>query len=194
MELIFVRHGQGEHNLDVPGRLERKHPNLTPEGRRQVLALSGKLAATERDLFVTGPTVRTIETLLVLAQGLKQAQVCMSPLAGPRMFPQDPAWSTLPCDLPLTKREVAAAYPLLSLRSEDDEASWNDGINTLPEQRFVRRGTEFLQWIRQQGAERVIFVSHDGTINAYRQLLGERNLSRDDFLGEAGTYTMLLSL
>ncbi|WP_425501874.1 hypothetical protein [Saccharibacillus deserti] len=29
MEFLFIRHGQAEHNLDTPDRLNRLHPRLT---------------------------------------------------------------------------------------------------------------------------------------------------------------------
>lgn len=190
MELIFVRHGQGEHNLDVPGRLERKHPRLTEQGKRQVLELRQRLDMTANDLFVVSPTVRTIETLELLTRGKPEARMWVSPLLGPRMFPQNPEWTTLPCDIPLTRQETQAAYPRLRLRAEDDEERWRLGINDRPQTEFAAEASELLRWMRQQGRPRVFAISHDGTIHAYRELLGEKGLSRDDFLGEAGMYRM----
>lgn len=152
-----------------------------------MLELAACLTLAERDLVIAGPSVRTIETSELLTRHLKAAERWVSPLAGPRMFPQHPAWSTLPCDIPFTKREIEAMYPNLIVRAEDDERSWQEGINRIPEYEFIRYGTELVDWIRKQGARRAVFVSHDGTVTAYRQLLGEHELSRDDFLGEAGT-------
>jgi hypothetical protein len=45
-----------------------------------------------------------------------------------------------------------------------------------------------INWIRDQGIERAFIIAHDGTITNYRQLLGEKGLTRSDFLGEAGFY------
>ena len=188
MELIFVRHGQGEHNLDVPGRLERKHPRLTQQGRRQVLELKRQLDMTANDLFVVSPTVRTIETLELLTCNMAEARLWVSPLLGPRMFPQNPAWTTLPCDIPLTRQETQAAYPWLRFRAEDDEKRWRLGINDRPQAEFETEASELLRWMRKQGNPRVFAISHDGTVQAYRELLGESGLSREDFLGEAGMY------
>ncbi|OWA33455.1 hypothetical protein B9G55_22605 [Saccharibacillus sp. O16] len=106
------------------------------------------------------------------------------------MFPQHPEWTTLPCDISLTRRNVEEAYPWLRLRTEDFEELWEQGINTRPQADFVMQAEELLDWLRQQERSRVFAVSHDGTIHAYRELLGEQNLSRDDFLGEAGTYVL----
>jgi broad specificity phosphatase PhoE len=36
MELIFIRHGHGEHNLNVPHRLSNENPRLTDKGKQQV--------------------------------------------------------------------------------------------------------------------------------------------------------------
>lgn len=39
MELIFVRHGQGEHTLNLPKSLNLKNPPLTKLGQLQAEAL-----------------------------------------------------------------------------------------------------------------------------------------------------------
>lgn len=69
MEIVFIRHGQGEHNLPVPDRLNMAHPRLTAEGRRQVSLLRGLFAFSDRELLIVSPTVRTIETANLLTEG-----------------------------------------------------------------------------------------------------------------------------
>lgn len=64
---------------------------------------------------------------------------------------------------------------------KDDLTLWLDGINTLSENEF-----------NQLACERAFIISHDGTITSYRKLLGEEELTRADFLGEAGWYQTTL--
>lgn len=154
MEFLFIRHGQAEHNLDTPDRLNRLHPKLTDRGKRQADELKKRIRIDGGDLLLVSPTVRTLETLERLTELSDSRPVWVSPLVGPRMFPQNPEWTTL------------------------------------PEAEFARLTQEMFDWITLQNARRTVIVSHDGTINAYRQLLGEKNLSRQDFLGEAGSYTL----
>ncbi|MGN7166962.1 hypothetical protein ACTHSJ_13980 [Paenibacillus cellulositrophicus] len=64
---------------------------------------------------------------------------------------------------------------------------WEEGINRIGQEAFETYGKQLLDWCKAQ-AERVIIISHDGTITSYRMLLGEQGLTRKDFLGEAGVY------
>ncbi|WP_172196581.1 histidine phosphatase family protein [Saccharibacillus qingshengii] len=174
MEFLFIRHGQAEHNLDTPDRLNRLHPKLTDRGKRQADELKKRIRIDGGDLLLVSPTVRTLETLERLTELSDSRTAWVSPLVGPRMFPQNPEWTTLPCDIPLT-REAVQAYPVnLMLRQADHEALWRSGINTLPKAEFARLTQEMFDWITLQNARRTVIVSHDGTINAYRQLLGEK--------------------
>ncbi|CAM3543345.1 MULTISPECIES: histidine phosphatase family protein [Saccharibacillus] len=190
MPLLFVRHGQAEHNLDTPDRLERLHPKLTDLGRQQVAELNSRIRIDDSDLLLVSPTVRTLETLALLTEGGNARPAWVSPRVGPRMFPQNPAWTTLPCDIPLTREDVQAYGAGLKLRQPDTAALWRSGINAMPEAEFAPLARELIGWIAGQHCRRTIIVSHDGTINAYRQLLGEPDVSRHDFLGEAGCYTL----
>lgn len=51
MEIIFIRHGQGEHNLNVPERLNIIHPHLTSTGKDQVRELTSLFCLVEEDLI-----------------------------------------------------------------------------------------------------------------------------------------------
>ncbi|WP_240765083.1 phosphoglycerate mutase family protein [Paenibacillus dendritiformis] len=98
MEIIFIRHGQGEHNLNVPERLNIIHPHLTSKGKDQVGSLRSIFGFMYNDLFVVSPTIRTIETVNILIGEMSLPRKYISPMAGPRMFPQHPEWNTLPSD------------------------------------------------------------------------------------------------
>jgi broad specificity phosphatase PhoE len=61
-ELIFVRHGQGIHNTNIPERLNHINPRLTDLGKLQVSSLKDTFTLNNEDLFVVSPTIRIIET------------------------------------------------------------------------------------------------------------------------------------
>ncbi|WP_411346524.1 histidine phosphatase family protein [Paenibacillus sp. WLX1005] len=188
MELIFVRHGQSEHNLNTPDRLQKVHPHLTALGVQQMQALRTKITITAHDLFVISPTIRTIESLRQLAGDHDPDLVWIHPLCGPRMYPQNPDWSTLPCDLILTIEAVSTHCPDWQVMNEQALELWNDAVNTMPQSQFEYYAHQLLSQVKQSANARAITISHDGTINSYRELLGEQGLSRNDFLGEAGHY------
>jgi len=193
MKLLFIRHGQGEHNLPVPDRLELIHPRLTARGQAQVERLRERIQVTSEDLLLISPTVRTIETALILTADLKDAALLTTPLVGPRMYPppDSPAVPTrqpFGCDRILSREELGEAYPMLTVLTDEPSACWEDSINTMASEEFAARADRLLRSLRLLDFQRTLLISHDGTINGYRELLGETGLSRDDFLGEAGVW------
>lgn len=184
MELIFIRHGYGEHLLEYPNRLNTLHPGLTDYGRMQVNQLKEHINILSNDLIIVSPTKRTIETAQLLTQSFN---FYVSPFVGPRMFPQNPELPFLLCDQAYTKEEVIDLYPE-TLILDFDLKNWGEGINRINQEVFENYANRLLDWSRDN-ERRTIIISHDGTITNYRIFLGEKGLTREDFLGEAGTYT-----
>jgi broad specificity phosphatase PhoE len=183
VEVVFVRHGHGEHLLDYPNQLNMLHPGLTLYGESQVNELRGRLLLNGNEQVVVSPTKRTIETARIL---LPDGPFVISPLAGPRMFQQDPSYSHFVCDQIYSKEEIRETVPDAVIVDFGLDL-WEEGINRIGQEAFETYGRQLLDWCKAQ-AERVIIVSHDGTITNYRMLLGEQGLTRKDFLGEAGVY------
>ncbi|WP_430167902.1 phosphoglycerate mutase family protein [Paenibacillus lautus] len=101
MDLIFIRHGQGVHNTDIPDRLNTENPRLTEKGREQVAKLRFIFSFNQEDVFISSPTLRTIETTNIMTYGLNSAKKYVTPLVGPRMFPvpPNPKAFVLKCDI-----------------------------------------------------------------------------------------------
>jgi broad specificity phosphatase PhoE len=184
MELLFVRHGEGEHLLDPPRSLEMRHPRLTERGRGQVAALRPVLLVRDDDLLLASPTRRTIATALILTEA-EGPTVQVTPLAGPRIFPGGPSAVPLVCDELLAPAAIRGEYPAVVVADEDDPALWTAGINTIPPPLFAERAARLVARCRAQG-RRALVITHDGTIHSYRSFLGERGLTRASFLGPAG--------
>ena len=191
IEIVFVRHGEGEHMLDLPRTLDMKHPRLTEQGRMQVGALRKIVQVTDHDLVVVSPTPRTIETARLLCGGAHPRRYA-SPLVGPRMFPQDPRFRPLLCDDLLEPQTVSREFPEYLLFPADTASELWLGINKIPALRFAEAATDLLLSCREAESPRVVIVSHDGTIHNYREFFGEVNLRRASFLGPAGCHTVRL--
>ena len=185
MEIIFIRHGQGEHTVDLPGSLQIQDPSLTQEGVNQAETLQSRFTLTERDLVVISPVRRTLETAMIITKDINCRKI-VSPFVSPRMFPQKREWETLPCDRMLDKELIKKEFPSFTIDEALSEELWTSGINTMPEQEFSRVAETFLTWCKSQGVEHIYIVSHDGTINSYREFIGGEKLTREDFLTDAG--------
>lgn len=185
MELIFIRHGQGEHTLDLPESLQVADPGLTKNGISQAESLQTQIILTEKDILVISPIRRTLETAFIWSKDISCKKI-VSPLVSPRMFPQNPEWKTLPCDKILNKKIIKEEFPTFTVDEELAEGLWSDGINTLPEQKFNVLADKFLEWCRKQSNKRIYVVSHDGTITSFRQFISGKKLTRKDFPKETG--------
>ncbi|MRG87595.1 histidine phosphatase family protein [Salinibacillus xinjiangensis] len=185
MEIVFIRHGQGEHTLDLPKSLHTPDPALTEEGIIQAKTLKNHFPLSQSDVIIVSPIRRTLQTARIWSEGIK-CQKIVSPLVSPRMFPQNPEWQTLPCDEILTKELIKDDFNDFYLEEELSNEWWLKGINKLPEKEFKVIAEGFLEWCKHIGNKRIYIVSHDGTITSYRQLITGRKLSRNDFPKETG--------
>ncbi|WP_242222838.1 histidine phosphatase family protein [Bacillus cereus group sp. BfR-BA-01380] len=191
MNLIFVRHGEGEHTNNLPNSLRMDHPLLTDKGREQALALREKLPLRESDILIASPVVRTLQTAALWSEQVA-CRKFVHPYISPRIFPYREGARTLPCDKMLSQKNVQRSFSQFVLAAEQNEELWRNGINTIAEPEFCIAAHSFMKWCETLKASRVIIVSHDGTITAYRQYVMKQALTREDFLEETGVYEMQL--
>lgn len=184
MELLFVRHGQGEHTVNFPESLHITDPPLTERGRSQASKLSEEFQLNDDDMIIVSPLRRTIQTALCWNHN-GGSRIIIHNAIGPRMFPLLPASRSLPCDSPLSKSTLSSDFPNLSV-IESDYIKWDEGINAVDEPIFHRVAKDFMDFCKSLNRKRIHIVSHDGTITSYRQFLGEESLTRQDFLTETG--------
>ncbi|WP_404468941.1 histidine phosphatase family protein [Sutcliffiella horikoshii] len=187
MELVFIRHGEGEHTLDIPRSLQICDPALTAEGVSQSKLLREQFPLTEEDILVISPLRRALQTADYWSSNVNCKKI-VSPLVSPRIFPQVPSGKTLPCDEILSKRKIEEEFPGFDLQNEFPEEMWINGINTLPELQFNLQAKKFLNWCKRQENPKIYVVSHDGTITSYRELITGTRLTRDDFPKETGWF------
>ncbi|WP_085524675.1 histidine phosphatase family protein [Tuberibacillus sp. Marseille-P3662] len=191
MEIVFIRHGQAEHTLNVPDSLQESDPALTETGVKQARVLKDTIDLSPDDVLIISPVRRTLETALLLGETIPCIKIA-HPLVSPRMFPLIPNGQTLPCDRILPVQLIARDFPSIKLAEGLSEQLWMQGINTFPEGKFNRWAEELIAWCRTFGKERIYIVSHDGTITSYRQYLNGNRLTRQDFPKETGYYRITI--
>ena len=187
VELIFVRHGQGEHTLDMPSSLHLKNPSLTTKGINQAELLSEKFTLTDKDIVFISPIRRTIETALIWTKNIDCRKI-VSPFVSPRIFPTRTNGKTLPCDEIINLEIIKRDYPELELDMNATSYLWCRGINTMSDSEYNKFAREFIESLRLLKRNKIYVVSHDGTITAYRQFISGYSLSRKDFLDETGWF------
>lgn len=69
MELLFIRHAQGEHTLNLPNSLYTKKPSLTDKGITQARSLIEEFPLLNTDIIVSSPLRRTLQTALLWSEG-----------------------------------------------------------------------------------------------------------------------------
>lgn len=143
MELIFIRHGQGEHTLNLPTSLQNPDPALTKDGTIKAKSLRNQFPLSEKDVLIISPIRRTLQTALIWSEGINCRKI-VSPLVSPRMFPQNPEWNPLPCDGILTKEMIKDEFPGFVIDEDLPINLWIKGINTLPEYEFNSLADNFL--------------------------------------------------
>ncbi|MCS7461655.1 histidine phosphatase family protein [Paenibacillus doosanensis] len=184
MDIVFVRHGQGEHTQNIPQSYQVNDPGLTESGRRQAAELRERLPLTIDDAVIASPTRRTLQTAAIWC-GDSSASRFAHPSVGPRQFPLKYDFQTLVCDRTMDRERIAAEFADFLLPPDVPDYIWLQGVNTLPIVLFETWAQQFLIWCKRLGKEKVYVVSHDGTIASYMQYITGRTLTRIDMLSEA---------
>jgi len=189
--LIFIRHGQGEHTLNLPESLHLSNASLTIQGRMQAKNLRSTLPLTPEDVLIVSPTLRTLQTASIWSENMECDRV-VHPLVAPRIFPARLAATTLPCDELLDLERLRYEFPDFVLAPNLTSSLWSTGINVLSEDEFNLLTEEFIGFCRSFQRERIYIITHDGTITSYRQKISGQQLTREDFLQETEHFRLVV--
>lgn len=161
-ELVFVRHGEAQCNVDGLVGGPRTCTGLTNRGYAQVEQVSLRLAAEHRakpfNALYAGPRIRLRQTAEIISQALQLPMRTDGRLDGPVHGAADgQSW---------TEVKTAAdggphAHPDKPWAAESD--TWNDYLE--------RAGLLLQELIEQHEGERVLFAAHGETVIAAHTLL-----------------------
>ncbi|MFF7777064.1 histidine phosphatase family protein [Streptomyces tanashiensis] len=180
-ELVFVRHGEAQCNVDGLVGGPRTCTGLTNRGYAQVEQVALRLAAEHRDrpfdALYAGPRIRLRQTAEIISQGLRLPMYTDDRLDGPVHGAAD--------GRPWTEVKTAAdggphAHPDRPWAAGSD--TWNG---------YLARAGRFLQELtNQHQGERVLFAAHGETvIAAHTLLLGIPMASPAGFMVSHGSIT-----
>lgn len=154
MKLYFLRHGESEANFDglMTGQLDVL---LTDTGRGQAISAGERIKAEgiRIDTIVASPLVRARETARLVSSviGYDDTKVIETPLIMERFF------GTLQ-GKKKAEMEPVTEEMIIKAGAESDEA-------------IYERAQEALQFIKQQGGETVLVVSHTGFGRRFRAVV-----------------------
>ncbi|MGH2318017.1 histidine phosphatase family protein [Planococcus sp. SE5232] len=191
MELVFIRHGQGQHTANLPESLNVANPSLTKIGKNQAKDLRISHPLAKKDVLIVSPTLRTLQTADLWSGNIECLKI-VHPLVAPRIFPSRSAAGTLPCDELLSFGRFAEEFPHFHPAPNLPSSLWETGINVLPEGEFSRLAEAFIDFCQSLKKDKAYIVTHDGTITSYRQELSGLVLTRADFLEETESYRLIV--
>jgi broad specificity phosphatase PhoE len=192
VDLYFIRHGQGEHTLNLPESLQIADASLTELGKQQAMDLNRIFPLSEDDIIIVSPVRRALETVEIWNKDI-HCKKYVHPFVGPRMFPLLNASEAFTCDRLLTCDTIINQFPQFLIVEGMSPIIWKAGINCISEIDFLLLSRQFIDWCRTLQKQRLFIVSHDGTITSYRVAINNEVLTRKDFLGEAGWYIMTVN-
>ncbi|WP_394190965.1 phosphoglycerate mutase family protein [Paenisporosarcina quisquiliarum] len=144
MELVFIRHGQGEHTMDVPRSLQLKDPSLKPNGVKQAELLRNKFPLTNTEIVFISLIRRSLQTAFIWSETIDCRKI-VSPFVSPRMFPILPRKKTLPCDETMDLEIIIKDYPTFEIDMNASLDFWSSGINVISDSEFVKIAEEFIE-------------------------------------------------
>lgn len=173
--------------MNIPNSLQIEDPSLTPKGVKQAKLLTNKFPLTNKDIIFISPIRRTLQTAFIWSENIDCRKI-VSPLVSPRMFPILPDKNTLPCDKMMDLQTIKKDYPTFEIDMNVPLDLWSNGINVMPESKFIKIAEEFITNCKLLQKERIYVVSHDGTITSYRQLILGQSLTRKHYPQETGCF------
>ncbi|MFQ3845881.1 histidine phosphatase family protein [Staphylococcus shinii] len=163
--IIFMRHGQSEHNLDEPKSFNLKNPRLTNKGKQDTI--NTKAFIDDNSQFWVSPTVRTIETALLLHSNKKIKAV---DILAPRTYPHRKGKLNL-CDQMISSSNEKE---VLFINVLD-----NKHPNDINNQEFIKMFQTFVNNYIKDNRDNVI-ITHDGVIATLLSYYRNVDLERDE--------------
>lgn len=162
-EILFIRHGEGEHNkLNSQGRFqearELRDPHLTAVGIEQARSVGRQLASQSIDLVVVSPMFRTLETAEYIFENRQVRMITDSDII---------EFCHSPVCMGSNSNFLRSIFGQVDFGSLSD--LWFDNYENESNQHFLRRLENFKQTLRNLNESSIVVVSH---ANFLKQLLG----------------------
>lgn len=163
--ILFMRHGQSEHNLDEPTSFNLKNPRLTIKGKQDTKNMRGYI--DDNSQFWVSPTVRTIETALLLHNNDKIKAV---DILAPRIYPHKKGKMNLCDQMIFTSNEKGVSF----INILD-----NKHPNDINDREFIKMFKSFVNNYIKDDQNNII-ITHDGVIATLLRYYRNVNLERDE--------------
>ncbi|WP_214269631.1 histidine phosphatase family protein [Mammaliicoccus lentus] len=161
----IMRHAQAENNMNEPESFNLKDPKLTNKGRRDTKNISEYIDQDSQ--FWVSPTVRTIETAMLLSHNNK---IKVVDILGPRVYPHRKGKMNI-CDQICSNYNDKNISTINSLN--------NKHPNDLKHQSFIKEFKHFIKKYIKDDENNVI-ITHDGVIATLLEQYKNIKLKRDE--------------
>ncbi|MCD2478026.1 histidine phosphatase family protein [Mammaliicoccus lentus] len=161
----IMRHAQAEHNMNEPESFNLKKPKLTDKGRRGTKNISEYIDQDSQ--FWVSPTVRTIETAMLLSHNNK---IKVVDILGPRVYPHRKGKMNI-CDQMFSNYNDKNVSTINLLN--------NKHPNDLEHQSFIKEFQHFIKKYIKDDENNVI-ITHDGVIATLLEQYKNIKLERDE--------------
>lgn len=163
--ILFMRHGQSEHNLDEPKSFNLKNPKLTNKGKQNTRNMRGYI--DDNSQFWVSPTVRTIETALILHSN--NQKIKSVDILAPRIYPHRKGKVNLCDQMIFTSNEKRVSFVNFLDKKHPNDINDPEFIDLF--QSFVKN------YIKDD--QNNIIITHDGVIATLLKYYRNVNLERD---------------
>lgn len=165
--IIFMRHGQAEHNLNEPKNFNLKNPKLTDKGKKDTKNMRKYLS--DNSQFWVSPTIRTIETAFLLIHNKNQVNAV--DILSPRIYPHKNRRMNS-CDQMVFTSNAKAIHFINLLANKQHPNDLNDA-------EFLRLFQYFVNNYINDYQDHII-VTHDGVIATLLKYYRKISLARNE--------------
>ena len=164
MNIFFVRHAEGIHNIiqENNQNLNIKQPPLSQKGRDQAKQLNKELLKLDIDIVLISPTTRTLQTSIIACNNIDVELIA---------YPAIREVLHNPCDY----RKFKSILQNNFISVDFSLILHNDPLKLYEEDDLIyKRCDDFYEYLQNLNYKNVVVISHNGFIYRFLKKYGDK--------------------